>query len=336
MSLTFATSPMTVKACKPCRSRHGAFTRAIDQVGVSAFTSTFRWDAQTLAVVATNPPFPNGVFTLFGPFTYDVTFNEAVDPTTVQMTDLTLSGVSATVTNVTVLPGNMTARFTITTSGLEGTLTVNIAANAFTDFFGNFGSAAFSATYQVDNSTTELQPTDRRDPLGSLVRVSSDTGIYNFGGDSDGFKLNIVAGQTIAVFVDPTGSVQPTIELRDPSGTVIGTATASAVGQNALLQAVATTTSGFYTPLSSAWGQQHDRSFALEVTVNASLELEEPHHQPNQQYHRDGPGYQRLVHRPEHAVSQPPGGPCRGATAATMTFTPSSLPKVSWSRWAWR
>ena len=52
--------------------------------GILEFSATFRFDAVALSVVSTAPPFPGGVFTLPGPFTYDVTFNEPIDPASVQ------------------------------------------------------------------------------------------------------------------------------------------------------------------------------------------------------------------------------------------------------------
>jgi hypothetical protein len=48
-------------------------------------------DALQLQVTTTNP----GVPSPSGPFMYDVNFNEAVDPASVQTGDLTLSGIRA-------------------------------------------------------------------------------------------------------------------------------------------------------------------------------------------------------------------------------------------------
>ena len=73
----------------------GAFTSAAAGDPVAVFDGTFRYDAVLLQVVSTSPPFPNGVFTLPGPFTYDVNFNEPVDPSSVQTSDLTLTGIPA-------------------------------------------------------------------------------------------------------------------------------------------------------------------------------------------------------------------------------------------------
>src|SRR4029453_12834390 len=88
------------------------------------------------------PPAPND-------YQYDVNFNEPVDPASVQTSDLTVSGNSSpSVTAVSVINANMTARFTLhMNSGTE--LTASIAAGAITDQFGNAG-AAFTGNYRVE------------------------------------------------------------------------------------------------------------------------------------------------------------------------------------------
>ena len=89
--------------------------------GALATSNTFTvWN--TLHVLSTNP-LPNGTFTLPGPFTYDVTFNEPVTPASVTTSSLVLSGITgATVTGATVLPGNTTVRFTLGGITAEGAL----------------------------------------------------------------------------------------------------------------------------------------------------------------------------------------------------------------------
>ena len=76
-------------------------------------------------------------------------FNIAFDPTSVQTSDLTLTGnVGATVTNVQPVNSNMTARFTLNIQ-FGGSMTASIAAGAITDQFGN-PNAAFSGNYTVE------------------------------------------------------------------------------------------------------------------------------------------------------------------------------------------
>jgi hypothetical protein len=78
-----------------------------------------------------------------------VNFNEAVDPASVDVSDLQLSGnAGGTVTGVMVLPGNTTVEFTLNIT-FGGNLTADIAEGAITDQFGNPG-AAFNGSYTVE------------------------------------------------------------------------------------------------------------------------------------------------------------------------------------------
>jgi Bacterial Ig-like domain len=150
ITFTFSSSPVVNQGEQTMHIPAGAFTRQSDGQGVFEFLCTFRYDVTLLQVTDTNPPV-GGTFQPPGPasYTYDVNFNEAVDPSSVQTTDLHLSGVpGTTVTAVSVINGNTTAEFTLNfTSIFSGTLTVNIPAGAITDQFGNPG-AAFTGTYQ--------------------------------------------------------------------------------------------------------------------------------------------------------------------------------------------
>src|SRR5262249_35345559 len=221
---------------------------------------------------STVPPV-NGVFSLPGPFTYDVNFNEPIDPASVQTSDLQLSGIAgASVTGVTVLPGNTTARFTLNVS-TEGTLTAAIAAGAITDQFGNPG-AAFSGNYSVDIGTVPYPNPVAKKPLGSLVYDPNASGTINFAGDTDNFTLAIDPNQTITLIGRPTSAgLQPSVTLRDPANNVIATATAPAAGQNAVINTAFATAGGTYTfSMSGAGGTTGD--YTLQLILNAAQENE--------------------------------------------------------------
>ncbi len=274
MTFTFGTSPVTTQGLQTMHISGGAFLRSSDASPVLEFNGTFRYDTVLLQVVSTSPPFPNGVFTLPGPFTYDVNFNEAIDPASVQTTDLTLSGISGSVvTAVSVLPGNITARFTINTTA-EGALTASIAAGAITDQFGNPG-AAFSAVYQVDIGTVPYPtPLLAKDPLGSLIYDPSISGTVSFAGDTDSFTLAVDPGQTLTVLVTATSAaLQPAVTLRDPSNAIIASATAGAAGQNALIQTAPAVTAGTYT-MTVAGAGGTTGNYTVQVILNASKEAE--------------------------------------------------------------
>jgi hypothetical protein len=271
---TFATSPVSAQGLQTMHLDAGAFTAASDGSPLVLFDGTFRYDVVQLQVTSTVPPV-GGTFILPGPFTYDVNFNEPIDPASVQRTDLILRGLpGAVVTAVTVLPGNTTARFTISGITVEGIFTVDIAARAITDAFGNPG-AAFTGTYSTDIVTAPYPtPLTPENPPGSLVYDPSYTGLINFAGDTDSLTLVIDPGQTITLLVTPSvAGLQPAVQMRDPSGTLLGSATAAAAGQKALLQTVATTTGGTYTFTVSASGGTTG-FYTLQVILNTALENE--------------------------------------------------------------
>jgi len=275
MTFTYLVSPVSVQGAQTMSVAGGAFTRASDASPVAAFSGTFRYDTLALAVTSTTPPFPNGIFTLPGPFTYDVTFNEPVNPLSVQASDLQLAGIpGAFVSGFVVQPGETTIQFTIGGIVAEGTLTASIAAGQVTDAFGN-PSNAFSAAYQVDIGTVPYPtPLAAKNPLGSLIYDPSIAGIVNFAGDSDSFTINIDANQTISLILTPTSpGLQPRIELFDPSNASMGFAVAPAAGQIAGVQTRYAEVGGEYRfAVSGASGTLG--GFSLQLILNAAFELE--------------------------------------------------------------
>ena len=275
----FNSAPFTTQGVHTMAMAAGAILRSSDADGLAAFSGTFRYDALPLQVTSTVPPV-GGVFILPGPFTYDVNFNEAINPASVQTWDLAIGGITgATVTGVTVLPGNTTARFTFSGISAQGPLQMIIMAGSITDTFGN-PNTAFSASESVDLVTAPLPtPLTGKDPAGSLIYDPSLAGFISFAGDTDTYTLNVDPGQTITVKVTPTAPIpgsstlQPSIQIIDPSGVTVGSSTAAAANQNALLQTVSATLGGTYQIVAgSAVGSLG--SYTLQVILNAALENE--------------------------------------------------------------
>jgi len=146
----FASTPVVNQGVQTMHIPAGAFTRQSDNQGIFEFNCTFRYDVTLLAVTDTVPP-DGGTFRPPGPtsYTFDMNFNEPVDESSVQDSDLHLSGVNGTtVTGHTFSPDDMTVTFTLNfTSIFSGTLTVNLPAGAITDQFGN-GNQAFTGNYE--------------------------------------------------------------------------------------------------------------------------------------------------------------------------------------------
>ena len=104
-----------------------------------------------------SPPAP-------GDYNYDVNFNQAVDPASVQTSDLTLTGnVGGSVTSVQLINGNTTARFTVHFSS-GGSVTASIGAGSITAQGCN-ANVAFQRklhSYRLPVSGPLPDSTDRR------------------------------------------------------------------------------------------------------------------------------------------------------------------------------
>ena len=184
------------------------------------FTCTFCYAATPLQVTTTVPPV-GGTFTPPAPgdYQYDVNFNQAVDPASVQTSDLTLTGnAGASVTSVSLVNGNTTARFTLHIN-FGGSVTASIGAGAITANGCN-GNAAFSGNYTVDG----CPPQDHYDIEqigGSIVPGTMDTG--NHGDDCTTtialpFSYTLYDQTFTAANVDSNGTLQfgsPSIDLHE-------------------------------------------------------------------------------------------------------------------------
>ncbi|MEI8196208.1 MAG: hypothetical protein WCI73_09895, partial [Phycisphaerae bacterium] len=95
-------------------------------------------------------------------------------------------------------------------------------------------------------------------------------------GDTDAFTISVDPGQTITVLVTPTSStLLPGVQLRNAAGTVVGTATAAAAGQKALLETIATTGTATETySIDISGGVGTTGVYNVQVTLNAALEME--------------------------------------------------------------
>jgi hypothetical protein len=145
---SFTTSPV-VEGENTMHIDAGAIHQASNNDPILEFNCTFRYAVTQLTVTDTDPPV-GGTFTPPAPgtYTYDVNFNMAVDPASVQTTDLQLSGnTGASVTAVNVIDPD-TIEFTLNIP-FGGTLDAHIAAGAITDTVGN-PNADFSGSYTVE------------------------------------------------------------------------------------------------------------------------------------------------------------------------------------------
>jgi hypothetical protein len=146
----FNTSPVTTEGLQTMHIPAGAFNRQSDGQGNFEFNCTFCYAVTPLQITTTNPPV-GGTFSPPAPgdYQYDVNFNQAVDPASVQTSDLTLTGnVGGSVTNVQVVNGNTTAHFTLHFAN-GGSVTASIGAGSITANGCNV-NAAFTGNYTVE------------------------------------------------------------------------------------------------------------------------------------------------------------------------------------------
>jgi Bacterial pre-peptidase C-terminal domain/Dockerin type I domain len=316
-TFTFNTTPVTVQGLQNIAIAANGVT-GVDNSGNLGFSSSFRYDALTLAVSSTGPAVGSTITIPPNSFNYDVTFNEPIDPATAATSNLTLS--QGTVSAFTVLPGNQTVRYTLTGITTEGTLSVSLATGKVKDAFDNPGFTTFAGTYTLDYGITPFPtPLTSVQPLGSLVYSGSIPGRINTVGDTDNFTLNLNAGQTITVVMHPTDpALQPTISLEDPANTLLGTMTAGAANQDALLETVATTTGGIYTITAGAGGATTG-GYTIQVYLNAADELER---HPGQANNNTIAGAQNIDSSFEALTSSP----LTTARAAVSGTTDNTIP----------
>ena len=109
-------------------------------------------------------------------------------------------------------------------------------------------------------------------PFGSLIYEGSVDGTVPASA-TQSFTLDVNGGQTITISALPAAGLQPTIELRDPSNTVIGSATAFAAGQEVVLQTAPAINTGVYT-ITIGGANNTTGTFHVRAALNAMFEGE--------------------------------------------------------------
>jgi hypothetical protein len=270
----FAASPVTAQGTQTLALAPGSATQLDNPATTSlAYNVSFMFQPVALTVNSTTPAVGATITLPAGSVVLDVNFNQAIDPSPVNVSNLALS--QGTVTTASVLAGNQTVAYTISGLSTEGTLTVTLPAGTLKDQTDSTSLAAFTGTYFLDNGTAALPtPLASFAPLGSLVYGTSASSVLLYAGDSDHYTLPADPGQTLTVLVIPSGSsLQPTVQFSDPSGAVLGSAAAAAGGQIAVLQTIATTSSGTYA-LTIGGQAGSTGNFMIQVYADAAFDLQ--------------------------------------------------------------
>ena len=186
----------------------GAFNRISDGMPNFEFTCTFCYAVTPLQVTTTNPPV-GGTFSPPAPgdYEYDVNFNQAIDPASVDTSDLTLTGnAGGSVTAVSV--NGSTATFTVHFN-FGGSVTASIGAGAITAEGCN-GNAAFTGNYTVEGCPPQNHY-DIPQVGGSIVPGTTDTGNHTDDGTtfvSLPFSYTLYDQTYNGVNVDSNGTLQ--------------------------------------------------------------------------------------------------------------------------------
>lgn len=257
------------------------------------FSSTFDADTTSPRVIASS--LLADVVVGPGNLSYQATFSESLETAGLGPEDVVLANNVTSVTYPADTFAYDDATRTITASfvGLpEGdyTLTLISSADAFRDRRGNLldggpsfplpsgdGTAgdSFVVPFSMDVGTSLFPtPLDRLGPDGGLVFGGIVTGVLAPSSDTDAFSIEVEAGQLITVSVLPLeAGLRPIVELTGPSGTSLATSTATAAGQQAVVQVIPALLTGNYTiTVRSADGTAG--GYAVAVYLNSLLEVE--------------------------------------------------------------
>ena len=89
---------------------------------------------------------------------------------------------------------------------------------------------------QVVNYDNDFAAQTAIQPFGSLIYSSTLEGVIGTAGQTESYMLLLDPGQTLTVLVEPSESLRASIEVYDPAGTRVGSATSVAAGLDAFVQ----------------------------------------------------------------------------------------------------
>ncbi|KKM63916.1 hypothetical protein LCGC14_1506650, partial [marine sediment metagenome] len=112
------------------------------------------------------------------------------------------------------------------------------------------------------------------EPLGSMASSGGAVGTFDSPGETDGWTLDLIAGQTLAVAARPLdGSLDVGLALVDASSVVLASVDAQAAGGAETLRAVQIEADGTYTiEITAGLGSG---SYEMTVWLNAQIEAEQ-------------------------------------------------------------
>jgi subtilase family serine protease len=273
----------------------GAFSSSAG-TAIEAFAGAFDADSVCPTATATGP-ITEGAEALPGDVTLTVVFSESLDSGVLDIGDVALVdqyGMHHVNSFSTFSYDAPSRTLTLGFADLperDYTLTLLSSATAFRDSHGNrldgnrdgLGGDPFLLHFTLSQAAQVLPtPLNSVLPLGSRVyglpgpdwRLGQAEGLLQGAGDAERFTIDLDAGQSLSVRVDPSG--EPTddmrVEVLDPAGISLGTVTALD-GAAALLQLAPVADAGTY----SIVVHSLDGAFTcyLQLALNAQIEEED-------------------------------------------------------------
>ena len=180
-----------------------------------------------------------------------VTFNQPMDTTFTTASDFTLTG---TFTETSYAAASFTwdptgTILTINFTGLPADdYTLTLLASGFQNVVGLKLVNDYTSTFAVAHGVAPFSGTFTAvKPLGSLIYTATDSGVLSTPGGVDDLTILLNAGETLTLIGTPnTSDLQLVLTILDPSGNVVATTTATAQGQNVVIETAPVTTTGTY------------------------------------------------------------------------------------------
>jgi extracellular elastinolytic metalloproteinase len=242
------------------------------EAGQDGFVANFRYDAQALTVLMTSiaQAAPNQGL----PAAVVVVYNQAVDLATLDTNDVQVS--QGTVQSFTILPGP--GPQTVVRYDLAGVtsapLYVSVKYGAVSDPFGfpveaanaRFGKATLTGT----PIPTPLNPYG---PLGWGSFEGTVNGSIAAFGQVQAYQIDLDAGTNLTVALDRPAGLRATVQVFDPDGNQLATATAPTASDSVFLGPFAVPVAGTYT-FRVAGVSNSTGGFRLRALVGAAGEGE--------------------------------------------------------------
>ncbi|MCA9236858.1 MAG: pre-peptidase C-terminal domain-containing protein, partial [Planctomycetales bacterium] len=110
-------------------------------------------------------------------------------------------------------------------------------------------------------------------PAGSMVYAHDLTDAISVAGEVDVLTIDLDAGQTLSLAVDPDAALTADVQIVDTSATLLASGLSSAPGEGVLLQTVPVAAAGTYT-ISVRGATSSTGSYDLNLVLNAAVEME--------------------------------------------------------------